>query len=102
MIIKIITLPDSETMGDIGTFYIVAEHKGFINALKSITDYKVMMCFLNENERFYIELRNIVEEYDEEINVCPFEEWKDDLKLCEFMVFSEENINTPNVREFDV
>ncbi len=102
MVIKIIALPYSEITGDLGTFYIVTEHKGFIQALKSISDYKVMMRFLSENARFFIELQNAVEEYDEEINVCPFEEWKSDLNLCELMVYGEENINTPNIRELDV
>ena len=102
MLFKIVTFPDSEIMGDLGTCYIVTEHRGFIEALESITDYHVMDRFLTENKRFYIEIFSSPAHYDKEINVSPFKEWTDDLNLCEFISNSEENIIVPHINELRV
>ena len=54
MLIKVKIMPDNEITGDMGTCYIVTDHQGFIEALETITDYKVMACFLDANKQFYL------------------------------------------------
>ena len=68
-LIKVKYAPDTELTGDLGTFYIVTEHQGFIKTLESITDYKVMPLFLDANKQYYTELVKTPEHYDKEIDV---------------------------------
>ena len=69
MLIKVKYAPDTELVGDMGTSYIVTEHKGFIETLESITDYKVMPRFLDENKQYFTELVKTPEYYDKEIDL---------------------------------
>ena len=69
MLIKVKYAPDTELVGDMGTNYIVTEHKGFIETLESITDYKVMPRFLDENKQYFTELVKTPEYYDKEIDL---------------------------------
>lgn len=69
MLIKVKYAPDTELLGDMGTCYIIATHKGFIEALESITDYKVMPYFLDVNKQYYTELINTPKHYDKEIDL---------------------------------
>lgn len=69
MLIKVKIAPDNEILGDMGTCYIVTEHKGFIEVLESITDEKVMACFLDDNEQYFTELVVTPSEYDKEIDL---------------------------------
>lgn len=56
MIIKIIVTPDNEYTKDLGTNYIETSHSEFIEVLESITDFKVMSSFLDNNKEYYKEL----------------------------------------------
>lgn len=69
MLIKVKYAPDTELVGDIGTCYIVTVHQGFIATLESITDYKVMPRFLDENKQYYTELIQTPTHYDKEIDL---------------------------------
>lgn len=69
MLIKVKYAPDNDITGDMGTSYIVTSHKGFIETLESITDYKVMPCFLDANKKYYQELVKTPDHYDKEIDV---------------------------------
>ncbi len=100
MLFKIVALPDSEIVGDMGTYYILTEHKGFIEALESIKDYKVMICFLDKTQKFYIEILEKPEHFDKELNVSPFHEWRDDLDFSKFMIFDAANL--PYIDELKV
>ena len=71
MLIKVKYAPDTELTGDAGTSYIVTEHKGFIETLESITDYKVMPCFLDANTQYYTELVKTPSYFDKEIDLTP-------------------------------
>ena len=71
MLIKIKIMPDNEITGDMGTCYIIATHQGFIEALETITDYKVMTCFLDANKLYYHELIGTPSHFDKEIDVTP-------------------------------
>ena len=71
MLIKVKIMPDNEITGDMGTCYIVTDHQGFIEALETITDYKVMACFLDANKQFYQELVKTPFHFDKEIDVTP-------------------------------
>lgn len=64
-------MPDNEITGDMGTCYIVTDHQGFIEALETITDYKVMACFLDANKHYYQELVKTPSHFDKEIDVTP-------------------------------
>ncbi len=69
MLIKVKYAPDTELTGDQGTCYIKTEHQGFIEALGSITDYKIMPLFLDANKQYYTELVKTPEHYDKEIDL---------------------------------
>ncbi len=69
MLIKIKIMPDNEITGDMGTCYIIATHQGFIETLETITDYKVMACFLDANKQYYTELIKTPSHFDKEIDV---------------------------------
>ena len=69
MLIKVKMSPDNDITGDLGTNYIIIEHQGFIKALESITDCKVMAHFLDENRQYYTELVQTPDHFDREIDV---------------------------------
>ena len=69
MLIKVKYAPDTELLDDIGTCYIITAHQGFIKKLESITDYKVMPRFLDENKQYYTELIETPNHYDKEIDL---------------------------------
>ena len=71
MLVKVKIMPDNEITGDMGTCYIVTDHKGFIETLETITDYKVMACFLDANKHYYQELVKTPSHFDKEIDVTP-------------------------------
>ena len=71
MLIKVKIMPDNEITGNMGTCYIIATHQGFIEALETINDYKVMACFLDANKLYYHELIGTPSHFDKEIDVTP-------------------------------
>ena len=71
MLIKVKIMPDNEITGDMGTCYIISTHQGFIEALETINDYKVMACFLDANKLYYHELIGTPSHFDKEIDVTP-------------------------------
>ncbi len=69
MLIKVKIAPDNEILWDMGTCYIVTEHKSFIEVLYSIMNYKVMPFFLDDNKQYFSELVEATLEFDKEIDL---------------------------------
>lgn len=99
MLIKVKMAPDNEILGDMGTCYIKTEHKGFIEVLESITDYKVMACFLDDNEQYYTEIVKTPAFYDKEIDVTAecVKNIKDSAMLFRDKIAQREKLLIPKV-----
>lgn len=104
MLIKVKIMPDNEITGDMGTCYIIATHQGFIKALETINDYKVMACFLDANKHYYQELVKTPSHFDKEIDVTPSVMIAVKDNDTDFMdkIIDETKITIPRVRISDV
>lgn len=61
---KIIIAPEDKFYGEMGIFYIESSNQDFLKTLKSITDERVMVHFLSQNEQYYKESLESFKEWD--------------------------------------
>ena len=99
MLIKVKIAPDNEIVEDMGTCYIQSEHKGFIEVLESITDYKVMPFFLDDNEQYFTELVKTPLDFDKEIDLSEqcVKNIKDDTMPFQDKIARREDLVIPKV-----
>lgn len=99
MLIKVKIAPDNEIVEDMGTCYIQSEHKGFIEVLESITDYKVMPFFLDDNEQYFTELVETPLNFDKEIDLSEqcVKNIKDDTMPFQDKIARREDLVIPKV-----
>ena len=99
MRIKIIEAPDNE-LGDIGTSYIETDNSAFIDTLKTISNFRVMSHFLDENTEYFIEYTKAFKSWDLEIDLTDsYNKFRNDrtISLREKMVLCSNLPDIPKV-----
>ncbi len=61
---KIVIAPEDKVYGEMGIFYIESSNQDFLKTLQSITDERIMVHFLSQNEEYYKESLESFKEWD--------------------------------------